>query len=226
MSITKITLLDRKPFKFMTATVGNLPTSFVDSMSYYEMLAWLCQYVSETLIPKINENSEAINGIQLEFDALREEVEQAIQEIPQLRADFEALVIRFDQTLAELQTQYEAFEEQVEQEIDSKIATIRSQIMEVVDGYYQTLNNKIDTQVARLDNKIETFPIANTIVFNTLRGTQTTLQVYLDDLSGLNRNEAITAGEYDGLELTASNYDGRQITAHDYDYLGKTILIG
>ena len=226
MSITKITLLDRQPFKFMTATVGNLPTSFVDSMSYYEMLAWLCQYVSETLIPKINENSEAINGIQLEFDALREEVEQAIQEIPQLRADFEALVIRFDQTLAELQAQYEAFEEQVEQEIDSKIATIRAQIMEVVDGYYQTLNNKIDTQVARLDNKIETFPIANTIVFNTLRGTQTTLQVYLDDLSGLNRNEAITAGEYDALELTASNYDGRQITAHDYDYLGKTILIG
>lgn len=226
MSITKITLLDRQPFKFMTATVGNLPTSFVDSMSYYEMLAWLCQYVSETLIPKINENSEAINGIQLEFDALREEVEQAIQEIPQLRADFEALVIRFDQTLAELQAQYEEFEEQVEQEIDSKIATIRAQIMEVVDGYYQTLNNKIDTQVARLDNKIETFPIANTIVFNTLRGTQTTLQVYLDDLSGLNRNEAITAGEYDALELTATDYDGRQITAHDYDYLGKTILIG
>ena len=226
MSITKITLLDRQPFKFMTATVGNLPTSFVDSMSYYEMLAWLCQYVSETLIPKINENSEAINGIQLEFDALKEEVEQAIQEIPQLRADFEALVIRFDQTLAELQAQYEAFEEQVEQEIDSKIATIRAQIMEVVDGYYQTLNNKIDTQVARLDNKIETFPIANTIVFNTLRGTQTTLQVYLDDLSGLNRNEAITASEYDGLELTAQNYDGKQITAHDYDYLGKTILIG
>lgn len=226
MAITKIKLLDRTPFKFMTATVGNLPTSFVDSMSYYEMLAWLCQYVTDTLIPQINANTEGINGVIDDMNALRKEVEEAIAEIPQLRADFEALVIRFDATIAELQRQYEAFEDAVEQEINSKIATIRSQIMEVVDSYYQTLNGKIDTEVARLDNKIETFPITNTIVFNTLRGEQTTLQVYLDDLSGLNRFEAITAGEYDGLELTAQNYDAREITAHDYDYLGKTILIG
>lgn len=226
MSINKIKLLDRTPFKFMTATVGNLPTSFVDSMSYYEMLAWLCQYVTETLIPQINMNTEAINGVVDDMNALRKEVEEAIAEIPQLRADFEALVIRFDATIAELQRQYEAFEDAVEQEINSKIATIRSQIMEVVDSYYQTLNGKIDTEVARLDNKIETFPITNTIVFNTLRGEQTTLQVYLDDLSGLNRTEAITAGEYDALELSAQNYDAKEISAHDYDYLGKTILIG
>lgn len=224
MGINKINLLDRTPFKFMTATIGNLPTSFVDSVSYYEMLAWLCQYVTETLIPQINANTEAINAVTDDMDALRREVEEAIADIPQLRADFEALVVRFDETIAELQRQYEAFEDEVEQEINSQIATIRSEIMEVVDSYYQTLDGKINTEVARLDNKIETFPIANTIVFNTFRGEPTTLQVYLDDLSGLNRFEAITAGEYDGLELTATEYDAKNITAHDYDYLGKTIL--
>lgn len=224
MPIKTITLLDRTPFKRMVTTVGNLPTSFVDSMSYYETLAWLCQYVTDTIIPKINENSEAINQIETDFDDLKQEVEEAIQDIPQLRADFEALVIRFDETIAELQAQYEQFEQDVEDEINAKIAEVRASIMIVVDSYYETLNNKVNTEVARLDNKIETFPIASTIVFNSLQGRETTLQVYLDDLAGLNRNNAITANEYDGLDLTATNYDSRQITARDYDYNGKTIL--
>ena len=122
MPIKTITLLDKEPFKRMVATVGNLPTSFVDSMSYYEMLAWLCQYVTDTLIPQINLNSEEINGLQEEFENLKAEVEQAIQDIPQLRAEFEALVIRFDETVEELQAQYDEFEVEVEQEIESKIA--------------------------------------------------------------------------------------------------------
>lgn len=224
MPIKTITLLDRTPFKRMVTTVGNLPTSFVDSMSYYETLAWLCQYVTDTIIPKINENSDAINQIEIDFDALKQEVEEAIQDIPQLRADFEALVIRFDETIAELQAQYEQFEQDVEDEINAKIAEVRASIMIVVDSYYETLNNKVNTEVARLDNKIETFPIASTIVFNSLQGRETTLQVYLDDLAGVNRNNAITANEFDGLDLTATNYDSKQISARDYDYNGKTIL--
>lgn len=224
MPIKTITLLDREPFKRMVATVGNLPTSFVDSMSYYEMLAWLCQYVTDTLIPQINLNSEEINGLQEEFIALKAEVEQAIQDIPQLRADFEALVIRFDETVEELQAQYDAFEEEVEQEIDSKIAEVRSAIMLVVDSYYQTLDNKIDDGLEELHDEMENWAIANTIVFNSLQGRETTLQVYLDDLAGLNRTDAITAKEYDDLELGAKEYDDKEITAHDYDYFGKTIL--
>lgn len=224
MPIKTITLLDKEPFKRMVATVGNLPTSFVDSMSYYEMLAWLCQYVTDTLIPQINLNSEEINGLQEEFEILKAEVEQAIQDIPQLRADFEALVIRFDETVEELQAQYDAFEEEVEQEIDSKIAEVRSAIMLVVDSYYQTLDNKIDDGLEELHDEMENWAIANTIVFNSLQGRETTLQVYLDDLAGLNRTDAITAKEYDDLELGAKEYDDKEITAHDYDYFGKVIL--
>ncbi|MBO7735161.1 MAG: hypothetical protein J6S67_21535 [Methanobrevibacter sp.] len=224
MSINTISLLDREPFKRMISTVGNLPTSFVDSLSYYEVLAWLCQYVTETIIPKINEDSEAINALQEEFIALREEVEEAIKEIPQLRADFIELSEKFDQTLIELQAQYDAFKIEVQEEINTQIAQARTAIMEVVNAYFETLNDKIDDEVERIDEKFNTWAIANTIVFNTLRGTQTTLQVYLDDLSGVNRTDAITATEYDELELTATEYDAYDMSAHDYDYYAKTIL--
>ena len=224
MSINTISLLDREPFKRMVSTVGNLPTSFVDSMSYYEMLAWLCDYVTNTIIPKINEDTEAINALEAEFIALREEVEEAIKEIPQLRADFEELSQKFDDTLIELQAQYDAFKVEVQEEIDTQIAEARTAIMMVVNAYFESLDEKIDDEVARIDEKFNTWAIANTIVFNTLRGTQTSLQIYLDDLSGLNRTDAITAGEYDALELGAEEYDNKEITAHDYDYFGKTIL--
>lgn len=225
MSITKITLLDREPFKRMISTVGNLPTSFVDSMSYYEMLAWLCQYITETIVPKINEDSEEINQIQLDFIALKEEVESAIQDIPQLRADFEALVVRFDETLVALQAEFDAFKDEVEDDIDTQIAELRTSLISLVNNYFETLDSKIDTEVARLEDEIDNIVIANTIVFNSLRGQETTLQVYLDDLAGLNRTDAISASEYDNLELTATEYDTKEITAHDYDYFGKTILM-
>ena len=225
MSINTITLLDREPFKRMVSTVGNLPTSFVDSMSYYEMLAWLCQYITDTIIPQININSEAINELEVEFDALRVEVQEAIKEIPQLRADFEALVIRFDETLVELQAQYDAFKVEVEDEINTKIAQARTDIMMVVNSYFESLDDKIDEEVAIINDKFNTWAIANTIVFNTLQGTPTTLQIYLDDLAGLNRTDAITATEYDNLELTATEYDAEQISAHDYDYYAKNILM-
>ena len=225
MSINTITLLDREPFKRMVSTVGNLPTSFVDSMSYYEMLAWLCQYITDTIIPQININSEAINELEVEFDALRVEVQEAIKEIPQLRADFEALVIRFDETLVELQAQYDAFKVEVEDEINTKIAQARTDIMMVVNSYFESLDDKIDEEVAIINDKFNTWAIANTIVFNTLQGTPTTLQIYLDDLAGLNRTDAITATEYDALELTATEYDAENISAHDYDYYAKNILM-
>lgn len=224
MSINTIKLLDRTPFKWQVATVGNLPTSFVDSMSYYELLAYLCQYITDTVIPQINLNSTEINGLQEEFEALKTEVEEAIKDIPELRADFEALVVRFDETLVQLQEQYEAFEDEVENQINTQIAEARQSIMNVVNAYFSTLNDKIDTEVAQLENAMENWVISNTIVFNSLQGRETTLQVYLDDLAGLNRTEAITAKEYDDLELGAKEYDDKEITAHDYDYFGKTIL--
>lgn len=63
--------LDRQPFKYMVATIGNLPTSFVDSMSYYELLAWLCQYLEKTVIPAIDNNAEALEELQAKFIELK-----------------------------------------------------------------------------------------------------------------------------------------------------------
>ena len=44
-----------KPYQGFCMTLGELPTSYMESMTYYEMLEWFCKYFQDTLIPKINE---------------------------------------------------------------------------------------------------------------------------------------------------------------------------
>lgn len=55
-----IETLDNRPFKNLITTIGALPTSFIDSMSYYEMLAWLCDYLANQVTPAVNNNAEAL----------------------------------------------------------------------------------------------------------------------------------------------------------------------
>lgn len=53
-----------RPFKRLCVTIGAIPTSYMESMTYYEMLEWLCKYLSDTVIPAINSNAEAVKECQ------------------------------------------------------------------------------------------------------------------------------------------------------------------
>ena len=77
----KIETLDRQPFKNMIATIGNLPTSFVDSMSYYECIAWLVNYIEHTLIPAVNGNAEALVELQAQFVELKAYVDNYFENL-------------------------------------------------------------------------------------------------------------------------------------------------
>lgn len=59
------------PFKRFCVTIGNLPTTYMESLSYYEMLEWLCNYIEKTVIPAINNNSEALEEVQQAFVELK-----------------------------------------------------------------------------------------------------------------------------------------------------------
>lgn len=52
------------PFKRLCITVGNLPTAYIESMSYYEGLTYLVNYLSNNVIPALNNNSEVVKELQ------------------------------------------------------------------------------------------------------------------------------------------------------------------
>ena len=64
-----------KPFAKFCVTLGALPTSYIESLSYLELLLWLCNYLEKTVIPAINNNAEALAELQQLFVELKDYVD-------------------------------------------------------------------------------------------------------------------------------------------------------
>lgn len=71
-----MTNLFNSPFKHLVMTIGELPTTFVESMSYYEALCWLVGWIEKELLPKVNENAAAVKELQDELVALKAYVDE------------------------------------------------------------------------------------------------------------------------------------------------------
>lgn len=56
--------IEKLTFKHCLMSIGVLPSSYVDSLSYYEMLLWLVNYLENTVIPTVNNNGEAVEELQ------------------------------------------------------------------------------------------------------------------------------------------------------------------
>ena len=64
-----------KPFTKILMTIGELPTSYLMTMSYYEQVVWLCNYIGKNVIPALNNNAEATRELQLKYIELKNYVE-------------------------------------------------------------------------------------------------------------------------------------------------------
>ena len=52
------------PFGRMCVSLGMLPSSYKESLTYEEQLLWFCNYLTETVIPTVNNNAEALEEVQ------------------------------------------------------------------------------------------------------------------------------------------------------------------
>lgn len=67
-----------KPFRrFCTTimTIGSLPSSYQEAMSYQEMLLWLCDFIENTVIPAFDNNANAITELQNLYVELKDYVD-------------------------------------------------------------------------------------------------------------------------------------------------------
>lgn len=63
------------PFKKFCVSIGALPTSYKDSLDYYETLLWLIKYLENVIIPVVNNNGEAVTELQNLYIELKNYVE-------------------------------------------------------------------------------------------------------------------------------------------------------
>lgn len=76
-----------------------------------------------------------------------------------------------------------------------------------------------------LDNKIAAIETSATFyMFSPFTGAYEPLEDVILELAQFHLADALTATEYDTLDMSASYYDGKQLTAIQYDSSGKTLL--
>ena len=57
--------------KHICMTIGELPTSYLESMTYYEMLVWFTKFLQEKMIPALDNNALAVQELQELFIELQ-----------------------------------------------------------------------------------------------------------------------------------------------------------
>lgn len=70
MNITNL-----KPFGRFCVTLGMIPSSYKESLTYEEQLLWFCNYLETEVIPKVNENADAVNELIELYNQLQEYVQ-------------------------------------------------------------------------------------------------------------------------------------------------------
>lgn len=175
-----------------------LPLAFDESLSYLEMLCAILDKLNET-IEQVNINTEVASH----FEELLQQIEAEVEKLEQ---------------------EYEEFKESIEEEIDIKFNQMYAELTMYIENQIALLRYEIQSKYDELNRKIEDIIAGDINVYDPTTGLLSPIQVVINNLFDMNRNEAISASEFDGLELTATEYDEKEITAFNFDVYGKTIL--
>lgn len=138
--------------------------------------------------------------------------------------DYDGRIEVVEAEIAALRNEMTSFETQVDSEITNRFNDIKVELRGMIASTLAQANAYTDATAALLHEEIQQISIGNISVYDPTTGLMSDLQIVLNNLYGASRGEAITAGEYDALELTASTYDGYDLTALNYDLYGKTLL--
>ena len=169
-----------------------------DMMTDVEYLLGILKKLNET-IKQVNENTEFINS----YSGKIEEIE----------AEIEAL-----------RTDMDNFKTEITLDIDARFVAIKAELTSTVAAFMTQANSYTDAVAAQLREEIQAVSVGAITVYDPSTGVLSPLQTVIDNLYGTSRDEALTATEYDALDLTATDYDAEEITAFNYDRYGKTIL--
>lgn len=174
-------------FNMLPMTIGVLPSSYVDSMSYYETLLWLCNYLENTVIPAVNNNGEAVTELQNAYIQLHDYVEHYFDNLDvqtEINNKLDEMVE--DGSLTEIIKSY--IDPYIEAQ-DEEIRSFEDTITTGFDNYKNSVNASINSQnqaITTLQNNTETALNNQTSSINTLSGR-------VDNLSTL--TEGSTTGD-------------------------------
>ena len=179
------------PFTRFCISIGNLPTAYLESMSYYESLTYLVNYLANNVIPALNNNGEVVEEVQQKFTELQNYVDTYFDNLD------------------------------VQQEINNKLdemaedGTLTDLIGEYVDPIFNVYKSEINTiisnqnnQIANMNNKINSAVDNSPLPAETMADMTDTSKIYVLLTDGYwyyyNGTSWVQGGQY---QKVVENYD-------------------
>ena len=192
-----------------------LPAVYDNSLSYYEQLCRI-KYKLNEVIKNLNDLEENLPSYvkQAIDEALGGWEERMEEQFAEQNARIAAAEKKIDDSVAEMQAQLDAAIREMEQTINAQL-----------NALYLILVNGINANRAYIDSQIsllkDEFPDLSTVyVISPVDGQLVKIQDCVNDMYNVLRYGALTAAQYDVLQLTAKAYDDKSLTAFTYDMYG------
>ena len=171
---------------------------FEDNITFEEFLTGI--------LCRLNEVIDLVNKHEIFIENYSGAIEKLQADMQQLRADFET------------------YKNETDADINARFEEIKVYLNESIASATSYMRAYTDTRARELQQNIDNIALGQITVYDPTTGLTVPLQTAIDNLYDSGRENAITATEYDALELTATAYDEKEITAREFDQNGKTIL--
>lgn len=160
-----------------------------------------------------------VNTLQSEMQNFENEINQRFET---LESELEQYIYQqVQQALAQIIVELGAIEAEI-LDLRSDVTLELLEIRGLIDAKDTLTREWVE---ARLQQFINELPdLENVIVWNPIKGKETTINQALSDLYSISRTDGLTAEEYDSMELEAGDYDSLDLTAWEYDTYAKATL--
>lgn len=187
-------------------TIGNIPSSYVDSMSYEEQILWISNYLNTVIINAINNNADILKELKYLVDNFESQYDVLNAKIENLRNEVNTLINE--------QNNY----------IESELNRFYNLILSLNNEFKREIENFVNGEVQTLNTRIDAIELGEINAYNPTTGIYENINKVLNDIYDAVRYDAISVTEFEALQLTATDFDSKQITAYNFDNNGKSIL--
>ena len=168
------------PFGRMCVSLGMIPSSYKESLTYEEQLLWFCKYLEDTVIPTVNNNAEAVEELQNLYIELKAYVDAYFDDLNvQEQINHKLDEMASDGTLAEIINQeiFNELNEQVGQNTED-ISTINNSLDDIED-VIEELDGNVFTIIE--DLRKNNYADYNILTKNTTNSFFNKIQIYESD---------------------------------------------
>ncbi len=178
-----------------------LPTAYDESLSYYEAICKISEKVNEALEYIYNFGSDVISEANAYTD------EQILQLKNALEKQINDFGTKYDGQFKDIENKLTELNLSI-----SELYVAWAKYQGVVDEKFKVMYNEL---ILYIDEKIGS--VGQLYVISPVTGRLEPIQKVLNDIYKALNVGALTAVEYDRMNLTAQEYDNLQLTAQEYD---------